>query len=118
PIAARYSLQRIDPGAGARAKTVPLKQAAAVIAVGSEGTVWTSNGSDPNFQRVDPSTGRVSSIRTPKPPTSVAFGLGAVWFTSDASNDLFRMDAATNKETQISLPGHRPAASAIDARTG
>jgi streptogramin lyase len=126
------ALLRIDPGTRKIMATFPLRVALSVhggpisqtgdkvraVAVGPEGSVWVTNGDDNSITRLDPATGRMTAIRVPDGPRSIAIGPNAVWVVVDGAPVVDRIDPATNRvKLSVSLSGFAYAVAA-DAATG
>jgi streptogramin lyase len=78
-----------------------------------EGAAWVTNGGGEAITRVDPVTGRTTSIDIGKysSPTVLAAGQGAVWVFADPYDHyLSRVDPKTNKVTNIRVPEYTPRA--------
>jgi virginiamycin B lyase len=102
---------RIDPGTRRITATFPQRLPLSVsgalprsqagdkeraVAVGPEGSVWVTNGDDNTITRLDPATGRMTMIRVPDGPRSIAIGTNAVWVVVDSAPVVYRIDPATN----------------------
>jgi class 3 adenylate cyclase len=88
------------------------------IAVGSEGSVWVTNGDDSTIARIDPVTDEQTTIPIPGAPRSLGLGPGAVWVTVDGQPVVYRIDPATNKVTASVDLGSLGVAVAVDRTTG
>jgi hypothetical protein len=85
-VTSRFTVSRIDPYSGA--VTQPLHRVGDVRAVGG-GSLWgtyANSAADAGVQRIDPVTGQVvATIRIPN-GVLIAFGLGTLWVSQDASS--------------------------------
>jgi class 3 adenylate cyclase/streptogramin lyase len=75
------------------------------IAVG-EGAVWVANEGDATVTRIDPASGRGTTIHVPADPFAIAVGLGSVWVVERTTRTVSRIDPSSDKVTaQIDLAG-------------
>jgi len=100
-VSGSNELDRVDPHTGRVAKRIRLPATGedASIAFGF-GSVWVTGGIDSRSAglfRINPTTGQVTSIRTPL-ASGVATGGGFVWVTHPTQDrgQLIRVDPATN----------------------
>ncbi len=102
----RVFLKRLDPDTREAEATFPLRGTdGAGVAFGA-GSAWISYSNydrprESGVLRVDLETNQiVRKIPTEKPPWEIAFGEGSVWFTSELSGVVSRLDPATNEVAQ------------------
>lgn len=99
----RVFLKRLDPGSRRVMATTPLKGADGASVAFGAGSAWVSyaNYSSPRESgvlRVDLETNEViRSIPTEEPPLDVAFGEDSVWFISELSGVVSRIDPTKNE---------------------
>jgi YVTN family beta-propeller protein len=94
----------------ARGAPAPLGGGALTVGLGA---VWAMSDVGPTLMRIDPARNAVvARIKVSSPPESIAAGDGAVWLTYPSSDAVSRIDAATNKVTNIPV-GPQPAGIAV-----
>jgi YVTN family beta-propeller protein len=92
----------IDPITGRATASFAAGSLPSAVAYG-EGSVWVTNANDGTVSRIDPASGRTTTIRTGTLPRSVAVGGGYAWVGNDTSGTVTRIDAATNRTETVDL---------------
>src|SRR5439155_7653548 len=77
------------------------------------GNVWALNVVDDTVTAISPSNGRTRTIPLGQNPTRLAFGLGAVWVTSEETGVLLRLDPRTKTVVQAFEVGNGPVGVAV-----
>jgi streptogramin lyase len=72
------ALRAVDLHDGLVRTTVTVGKDPVALAVGA-GSIWVANGTDKTISRVDPSRGRVETIKLGANPTALAANQDGVW---------------------------------------
>jgi class 3 adenylate cyclase/streptogramin lyase len=113
-------LAKIDPVDGKVVQTYDVGDHPIAVAFG-EGSVWVANAGDKTVSRIDPASGRTTTIEVPSSPSSIVVGAGAVWVSESTAGTVSRIDPVSNTTETIDLGvgvGDHSVAVAVDDRTG
>jgi class 3 adenylate cyclase len=111
---------RIDPQKGAVTAEYAVGDHPSGVAFGA-GSIWVANANDKTVSRIDPASGKVTTIVVPSSPRSITAGAGAIWTANDIAGSVTRIDPATNAVRTIDLGvgvGSHTIAIAADVATG
>lgn len=104
------SVERVDPRALKLTAHIRVGRAPFDV-LAAAGSVWTTNNGDGSVSRIDPATNQVTStIRIGAGAAGLAFAGGAVWVgTTGSSEDVFRIDPATEAVARVPIGEPTPA---------
>jgi YVTN family beta-propeller protein len=111
---------RIDPQKGTVTAEYAVGDHPSGVAFG-EGSVWVTNANDNTVTRIDPASGKTTTIPVQASPRSITAGVGAIWVGNDTGGSVSRIDPATNTVKTIDLGvgvGSHTIAIAADDATG
>jgi YVTN family beta-propeller protein len=104
------AVERVDPRTLKLTAHIPVGKLPFDVLTAA-GSVWTTNNGDLNVQRIDPATSVVvATIPIGAPTGGLAFVDGDVWVgTTGTSEDIFRIDPATDAVTRVPVGEPAPA---------
>ena len=70
------------------------------VAAGA-GAVWVANSGEQTISRIDPQSGRATTIDVHAAPTELAVGAGAVWMTSSSTRTVSRLDPRSRRVVEV-----------------
>jgi YVTN family beta-propeller protein len=86
---------RIDPATGRVTAKIKAGKDPASVAIG-EGSAWVANEGDNTVSRIDPPTGKVTTIEVGREPKAIAVGDEGVWVIN-LDHSVQQIDPATNR---------------------
>ena len=76
------------------------------VAAGA-GAVWVANSGEQTISRIDPGSGRATTIDVHAEPTELAVGAGAVWMTSSSNRIVSQLDPRSGRVVDVIDGGRR-----------
>jgi YVTN family beta-propeller protein len=98
---------RIDASTRKMTAKIKVGKDPVAIAIG-EGSAWVANEGDNTVSRLDPPTGRVTTIAVGREPRAIAVGDEGIWVTNHLNDSVQQIDPATNRVVATVELGHRP----------
>jgi YVTN family beta-propeller protein len=98
---------RIDPATRKVTAKIGVGKDPVAVAVG-EGSAWVANEGDNTVSRIDPATGKVTSIAVGREPRAIVVGDEGIWVTNHLDDSVQQIDPATNRVVATVELGHRP----------